>query len=172
MRHDATLVVLDIVVIEQSETLRERGFQSCITLTNIQRVGVISDVEQVGHRRLAGSTPVGEAQLAYLGYLPTEIGCWRPVHYTTLSNGIGGQVAIGQFRTLRQELYTHIKIIRLAHNAQHQLCGMDIVFVFRVAAQVLALRTLQRCRGSSSAQQIQIVIPATEDGIDIEERNG
>ena len=42
-------MVLDIVIIEQAEVLCERGFQSRVTLPDVQRVTIIRDVQQVTH---------------------------------------------------------------------------------------------------------------------------
>ena len=61
MSHDAALVVLYVVVVEQPDILRERRLQSGVTLAHVQRVRVVSDVEQVGHRRLTGRAAIGEA---------------------------------------------------------------------------------------------------------------
>ena len=94
--HDAALVVLYVVIIEQTEVLRERRLQSWVTLTDIQRVGIVGDVQQVGHGRLTGRAAVSESQLADLRNLPAEVGRWRPVHHTTLRHRIGGQIAVGQ----------------------------------------------------------------------------
>lgn len=44
--------------------MRERRFQSRITLTDIQRIRVISYIKQIFHTRLACTSPIGKAQLA------------------------------------------------------------------------------------------------------------
>ena len=75
-------MVLDVVVVEQLEVLGERGFQASITLSDVQRVRVVLDIEKVSHRGLAGVGTIVNSQLAHIGDLPTEIGCWRPVHHT------------------------------------------------------------------------------------------
>ena len=47
--HDATLMVLNVVVVEQAEVLRERGLQSGVTSLDVEGVGVVDNVEQVAH---------------------------------------------------------------------------------------------------------------------------
>ena len=52
MHHHSTLVFLYIIIIEESERVGERRFQSWITLGDVQRVAIVGDGEQVGHRGL------------------------------------------------------------------------------------------------------------------------
>lgn len=50
--HQGSLVLLYIVVVEESEVVGERWLQSRISLLDVERIAVVGDVEQVGHRRL------------------------------------------------------------------------------------------------------------------------
>ena len=49
MRHNATLMILDIVVVEKTEILGERWFQSWVTLLDVEWIAVIGNIEQIGH---------------------------------------------------------------------------------------------------------------------------
>ena len=84
-RHHGALVFLEIVVIEQTEILRERWLKSRITLRDVQRVAIISDIKQVAHRGLAGVSTISKAKLTRLRLLPTEIHRRSEVSY-----GAGG----------------------------------------------------------------------------------
>ncbi len=78
-------MLLEIVVVEEVEALRERRLQARITRLNTQRIAVVIDFEQVADGRLTGIAAIGEAQLTGLRLLPTEIDRRREV-----GNGTGG----------------------------------------------------------------------------------
>ena len=63
---NGTLVGLHVVVVEETEVLRERGFQSRITNLDVQRVAVVNDLKQVAHLRLVDVGEVVHTQLAHL----------------------------------------------------------------------------------------------------------
>ena len=71
--HDRLLMLLEIVIVVQTEVLGERRLQSRVTSADVQRVAVIVDVKQVADRRLAAVTTVVEAQLPSIAMLPTEV---------------------------------------------------------------------------------------------------
>ena len=77
--HHATLVLLVVIIVEETDILCEGRFQSWVTLTDIQRVRIIGDIQQVAHAGLCRRTAVGEAQLSHVRELPTDIGGWREV---------------------------------------------------------------------------------------------
>ena len=115
-------MVLNIVVIEQAEILGERRFQSGITLTNVQRVAVIGNIQQVAHRWLAAIGTIVEAQLADIGYLPTEIGCRSNVRHGANGIGVNTLIVLCKVRALWHHLETNIQVVGLANDAQHNLC--------------------------------------------------
>ena len=54
-------MILDVVVIEQMEILSKRRFQPWITLTYVQRVAIVGNIQQIAHRRLTCVSPVVKA---------------------------------------------------------------------------------------------------------------
>ena len=66
-------MLLEIVIIVQTEVLGERRFQTRITSADCQRVAVVHDVKQVADRRLTVVGTIVEAQLTLLRPSPTEI---------------------------------------------------------------------------------------------------
>ena len=63
---DGALMSLHVVVVEDTEVLRERGLQTRVTPLDVQRVAVIDDVEQVAHLGLVDVGIVVYPQLAHL----------------------------------------------------------------------------------------------------------
>ena len=63
---DGALMGLHVVVVEDTEVLRERGLQTRVTPLDVQRVAVIDDVEQVAHLGLVDVGIVVHPQLAHL----------------------------------------------------------------------------------------------------------
>ena len=63
---DGALMCLHVVVVEDTEVLRERGLQTGVTPLDVQRVAVIDDVEQVAHLGLVDVGIVVHPQLAHL----------------------------------------------------------------------------------------------------------
>ena len=158
-------MALYIVIIEQAQRLCERRLQSRITPADVQRVAVVLDVYQIGHRRLRGIGTVGEAQLADIAELIAEVGSRRDI-----GNGACGilehaLVVLGEARALRDEFHTDIQLIGFLHDAQHDLAGMDVVAVCRVAAQIAVAIVVQRC----IAHQCQLIVPSAITRHDIEE---
>ena len=136
MCHDATLVVLDIVVVEQAEVLGERGFQTRVTLFDVQGIGVVGDVEQVGHGRLAAGATIGEAQLADFRDLPSEIGRRRHVGDGACRIGMHTLIVLNEVRLLRHHLESNVQVVVLAGDAQGYLGRMDVVLILRESAQL------------------------------------
>ena len=63
---DGALMALHVIVVEDTEVLRERGLQSRVTFLDVQGVAVIDDVEQVAHLRLGGVGIVLHTHLTHL----------------------------------------------------------------------------------------------------------
>ena len=74
--HQGSLVLLYIVVVEESEVVGERWLQSRISLLDVERIAVVGDVEQVGHGGLRGGSAIVDAQVAHLAETITEVEGW------------------------------------------------------------------------------------------------
>lgn len=62
--HDGALMVGHICIVKRPEVMGERGFEPWVTLPDVHRVGIVGDVEQVGHAWLARLSSVVDAQVA------------------------------------------------------------------------------------------------------------
>ena len=136
-RGDGTLVTLLVVVEEQTEVLGERRLQSRITLTDVHRVAVVSNVEQVTHRGLGGVGIILDAHLADFIALPTEIDGRGEVRHSTRGISMQPLIVLREVGLLRHKAYSGIEGIGLTHDTQHDLSCMYIVLVFGEAAQVI-----------------------------------
>ena len=72
---DRALIALGIVVVEDTQVLSERGLQARVTLTDVQWVAIVGDIEQVVHRRLTGVGIILHTQLTHLRAFPAEVEC-------------------------------------------------------------------------------------------------
>ena len=83
MSHDPPLEFCIIRIVEQTHRVRERRFQTRITDTDIQRIRVVYNRQQVLHAGLAGTSTIVEAQLTYFRETVTEINIRSKVEYRT-----------------------------------------------------------------------------------------
>ena len=58
--HDATLRLGVVAIIEQAEIVAPRGFQTRIPYFDVERIGVVHYIEQIGHRRLVRFSTIEE----------------------------------------------------------------------------------------------------------------
>ena len=137
--HHGTLVLLEVIVVEEVEILRERGLQTRVTTRDAQRIAIVDDIKQVAHRRLLGTATIGEAQLTSLRLLPTEVEGRRDIGHSAHGIGIDALIVLDEVRLLGKHLETDVEVIGLTDDAQHQLKRMVVILVFRVSAQVLVL---------------------------------
>ena len=107
--HHSTLVLLEVIVVEQLEVLTERRLQARVTSCNVQGVAVIYDIQQIAHRGLRGVGTIGEAQLTSLRLLPTEVHGRCKVGNSAGGIGMDTLVVLNKVRLLRHHLHTNIK---------------------------------------------------------------
>ena len=157
-RRDGALIALCVVVVEEAEVLSERGLQTRVTLTDVHRVAVVGDVEQVAHRGLVGPGIILHTHLADLTALPAEVDGRGEVRHRTRGVGMKTLVVLGEVGLLRHEAHAGIEVERLPHDAQHDLGCMDIVFVFGVSAQILIEI------GVDGAVGLEVGVPGAEIG--------
>ena len=136
IHHQTALVALPVVVVLEAHVLCERRLQAGVTLADVQRVRVVGNVQQVAHGWLTGVGTIGQTQLADIRNLPTEVGSRSEIGHCTGRVRVYALIILNEVRLLRYHLYTNVEVVCITHHAQHDLGCMDIVFVFRVAAQV------------------------------------
>ena len=160
--HHSTLMLLEVVVIKEVEVLREGRIQFRITFCDAQRVTVIPDRKQVGHRGLLGTTTIGEAQLTCGRLLPAEVERRRKVSHVSCNVKMLTLIIIEEVCLLRKHLETYVEVIGLANDTQHHLSSMVVVLILRHTAQCRIHIVIKRI-----GQTVKIGIPITILGLDI-----
>ena len=144
----------------------ERGFQSRITLSDIQRVGVIGNIEQVTHRRLAAATAVFQAHLLLSVPTVAEVHGGCNVQHIAYRIGIMTIVALHEVGALRLDEHAYAQLVFGLDDAQRHTQVVDIVLVFREPAQRIALVIIKRMtqwRKIAVPSAIHLV-PSVEEG--------
>ena len=68
---DATLALHVVGVEVAVYVVGKGGLQAWVTLTDVQGVGVIGDVQQIGHAGLVAASPVTQEQVGVLVEVPS-----------------------------------------------------------------------------------------------------
>ena len=83
---DRALVLLDIVVVVDIQRIGKLRLQTRITLRDIEGVGVVGNVKQLGHLRLTGIATVVNPDVLLVTELIVEVNRWRDIGH--VANGI------------------------------------------------------------------------------------
>ena len=116
--------------------MRERRFQSRITLTDIQRIRVISYIKQIFHTRLACTSPIGKAQLADFRKSVTKINVRSKIEHISFYHSIYFGLLIIQSGVLRLQRYSKVQSIFLADNIKSCINIMVIIFILSILTQI------------------------------------
>ena len=81
MGHYPTLFLGIISVIKQTHGMGKRRLQTRITHTDIQRIGIIDNRQQVFHTRLTTTPTISDTQLTYLREAITKIQIRSKIEY-------------------------------------------------------------------------------------------
>ena len=79
----------------------KRRLQTWITHTDIQRIGIIDNRQQVFHTRLTTTPTISDTQLTYLREAITKIQIRSKIEYRSCGISHVISLLIGQFRILR-----------------------------------------------------------------------
>ena len=133
--YDGALVAHDVVVVVGVQRVGERGLQSGVTLGDVEWVGVVGDVEQLRHLRLAGLAAVVEPEVALLAELVVEVEGRRQVDDVAYGVDVDTAVVLDEVGVLRLDEETDVVVVFLDAVAQVQSDVVCVVLVFRVAAE-------------------------------------
>ena len=92
IHHDGALALGDVVIVIDVEGVGELRFQTGISLRDVERVGVVGDVEQLGDVGLTGVAAIVKPNVALLMELVVEVDGRRQVH--DVSDGIDIHAAV------------------------------------------------------------------------------
>ena len=129
MREDEPLGIHVAGIVTQFQIMCKRRFQIRITGTDIQRIGIIGDRQQVFHARTTAASTIRESQLCLLLRLITEIHFRREIEYILFRNRINISLPISHFRILRSESHTGRQSPSFT---VHTESNTGIVFVFLI----------------------------------------
>ena len=117
--HERLLMLLNISIVKESKAVCERRLQSRITLSYVQRVTIIGNINKVTHAWLWCSTSIVYSKIAYLWESVSEIKSWRKVY--NISNRIYAYtlITLREVCSLWLNHNTHVDVIFLSHNSQH-----------------------------------------------------
>ena len=144
IENDRPLVLLDVVVVIDIQRIGELGLQTRITLSDIEGIGVISDVEQLGHLRLTGIATVMYPDVLLVTEFIVEIEGWREIGHVTDGIDIHTTIVLNEVRMLWLHQESHIIVVFLLPVTQGQTDVVGIVLVFRIAAEVLVQKIFHR----------------------------
>ena len=110
--------------------MRERGFQTRVSLGDDQRVRVIGDVEQVGHAGLARATVVAEVQVRMLVEVPAQVHSRGDVKNLARHLRIFlAHVLIVERGALGQQVETYAEVVVVAHAAETEVDGLVVIAI-------------------------------------------
>ena len=140
MGKDTALLLGIVGVVEQHEVMREGRLQARVTHANIQRIGVISDGEQVLHTGLTTAATVGQTQLAHFGEANAQVHVRSKVGY--VAGGIRHVIilAIRELGVLRLHRSTQIELPDGANETQSDHRFVVEVLVLRIFTLLFILQ--------------------------------
>ena len=130
-------MALYIIIVEESEIVRERRLQTRITFRDIERVAVVGDIKQVGHTRLRGRSAIVDSQIADTREPVAELNRRAPVGHRAGCINVYALIVLHVFRFLRLNHDTGIQLELRLNPSVHQLRLVYIVPILRIAAQVI-----------------------------------
>ena len=137
VEHDRTFVFLDIVLVVDIQRVRELRLKSRVTLGDVERIRVVSDVEQLSHFRLTGITAIMEPDVVLIGKLIVKVDGWGEIHHIADGIYIDAAIVLYEIGVLGLHEEAHVIVIFLLQVAQGQSHVVREVLVFRVAAEFL-----------------------------------
>ena len=123
------LVTLDVVVVIHIQRIGELGFQSRITLGDIERIGVVGDVEQLRDVRLPGITAVVEPDILLVRKLVVEVERRRDIRHVADSVDVDATVVLDVIGVLRLHKHAHVVVVFLLPVAEHETDVVGVVLV-------------------------------------------
>ena len=137
------------------EVVGERGFQSRVTLLDVQGVAVVGYVEQVGHARLLRGSAVVDSQVAHLREPVSEVECGREVGHVSHRVHVHALEVLQIVRALRLHHHAGVELELGVYPSVGELNVVQVVGILRVSAQRVGLIAFQRSGGAA-----QVVVPA------------
>ena len=128
-QHDGTHVILQVCIVVHLEAVGERRLQARITLSDVQRVAVISDIKQVAHLRLLCGTAVVDTQLCGVVRTITEVDGRGYIENCTCGVCMHASVILDEMRLLRLEHQTRIKLVVVADLTEHHVKLVNVVLI-------------------------------------------
>ena len=127
---DAALVAHDVIIIIGVQRVGELWLQTRVSLCDVERVGVVGDVKQLSHLRLAGIAAVVNPEVTLIAELIMEVECWREIGHIANGIDIEASVVLNEVRVLGLDEEADVVVVLLLVVAQRHPQIMGIVLVF------------------------------------------
>ena len=146
----------DVVVVLDVEVVVPRTFQSGVTRADVEGVTVVHDFDEVGHGGLRQAAVVADAQLAGVGYLPSEVEARCPVLHVANGVDVHAALLVLHVGALRLEVDAHVEVeflsvLELAVVAEHEV---DVLIELLVCG-VLAVHGIACELGEVDAEALE-----------------
>ena len=137
MCHHSALQLPIISIVEEAHIVRKCRLQSRISDSDVQRIRVVGNRQQVLHARLTAASTIHKTQLAHFRKTVTEINIRGKVEYVSGRINHIIPALIGQYRMLRLERHPRTQLILLTDEAQRHGRIVVVVSVLRIFAQAI-----------------------------------
>ena len=170
--HDGAFVARDVVVVVEVQRVGELGFQAWVTLRDIERVGVVGDVEQLGDVRLLCVAAILQAQCALVAEVVVEVKCRRQVGDVADGVDVDPTVVLNVVRVLGLHEEAQVVVILLLFVAQHEPQVVGVVLVLGETAERTVEEGSERVGGvwGHRGDMVEPGVPVAVFGLDTGKR--
>ena len=158
---NAALVFADVVLIINIQRIGELRLQARVSLRDVERVGVVGDIQQLGDVRLTSVATIVEPDVVLVGELVVEVDSRCQVGDVTDGVHVDTTIILNEIGVLRLHKKSHVIVILLLPMTQGKAYIVRVIFIFGVAAEVAVEIAVHRVvdRGEPS-------VPLTIFGVD------
>ena len=135
IEHEGPLVLDDIVFVVDVQRIGELRLQAGVSLRDVERVGVVGDVEQLRDVGLTGVTAVVQPDVVLVAELQMEVERRGEVRHVAHSVNIASTIVLNEVRVLGLYEDAHVVVVLLLPVAQRQSGVVGVVLILGIAAE-------------------------------------
>ena len=109
IEHDGALILLDIVLVIDIQRVGELRFKPRVTLSDVEGIRVVGDVEQLGDIRLTGIAAIMEPDVMLVAELIVEVDGGSEIDHIADGIHIDAAIVLNEIRALG--LYEESQVI-------------------------------------------------------------
>ena len=129
IEYNGALVFLDVVIVVEIERVGKLRLQSRVTLSDVERVRVVGNVEQLRDVGLAGVAAVLYSDGLLVGELIAEVERWRHVRHVADGINVDAAVVLDVVGVLWLYVEADVILVLLLIIAQHETDVVSIVLI-------------------------------------------